>query len=209
MAEANSSAAHAAEATPAEAPPAQKKVSIDLGGPSLRDQRLSKWGLVKKAKVEHTLRDSRTSQAVARLSLANAPAGAAIKEAVAALKEARKKQGPAGARGSLGMSPEGSASVPHAGGRENWKQMLAEAEGQAQSAQREVEHNTAEIFTNEREAAALTPKSQIDPHISFVRSNKDEAKAMAVVKELLDSEDKYRTDIGRTLEFLKPLVEVF
>ena len=31
----------------------------------------------------------------------------------------------------------------------------------------------------------------------------------AVVRELLDSEDKYRTDLGRTLEFLTPLVEVF
>ena len=32
---------------------------------------------------------------------------------------------------------------------------------------------------------------------------------MAVVSELLDSEDKYRLDLGRTLEFLSSLVGVF
>ena len=149
------------------------------------------------------------------LSVVDSPGGGgmAIKKAAIRLQEARKRAKTNKSGLTISLSEEPSPRLDRKAERGealNWKQMLAEAESATETTKREQEHMAAEIYLGEAAAERACPDlSQIDAHLSFRRSGKDQDKANAVVRELLDSEDKYRTDIGRTLEFLKPLVEVF
>lgn len=115
--------------------------------------------------------------------------------------------------GLINAAPAGGAAAGGVAPPKTWKQMLAQAENATESIQREHEHNAAEIFESRSRATAAAASSpaidtQQQPR-AVGRSEKDEVRAMAVVSELLDSEDKYRLDLGRTLEFLSSLVGVF
>ena len=180
-------------------PTASKSPRFDVGSTAEPSIGASKWALLK-ASQGGPKRSSRTKS--------GGGGGTAIAVAAARLQDARRREKQRVLEESVGSAAPLEKKLDRE--RElNWKQMLAEAENAAETIKREQEHMTAEIYLGEAAAGRAGDVALDHAHLSFHRTEKDEQKAIAVVRELLDSEDKYRVDLGRTLEFLKPLVEVF